>query len=110
MLILGRRPGETVLIDGGIRIVVVSCDRRGVRLGFEAPASVGIARGEIAEQSPDGSRSVRRNGHAAPQANAEPEASDSVDAAADPIPAAIPSLPPPPARRPAAGKARNDGE
>ena len=50
MLILGRRPGDTVLIEGGIRIVVVSCDRGGVRLGIEAPSSLKILRGEIAQQ------------------------------------------------------------
>jgi carbon storage regulator len=50
MLILGRREGESILIDGGIRIVVVSCDRGGVRIGIEAPASVKILRGEIADQ------------------------------------------------------------
>ncbi|MBA3917122.1 MAG: carbon storage regulator [Gemmatimonadaceae bacterium] len=50
MLILGRREGESILIDGGIRIVVVSCDRGGVRIGIEAPGSVKILRGEIADQ------------------------------------------------------------
>ncbi len=56
MLILGRRPGESILIDGGIRLVVISCDRRGVRLGIEAPASVGIVRGEIVTQIADENR------------------------------------------------------
>ncbi len=50
MLILGRREGDSILIDGGIKIVVVSCDRHGVRLGIEAPAHVKILRGEIAHQ------------------------------------------------------------
>ncbi len=50
MLILGRREGDSILIDGGIRIVVVSCDRGGVRIGIEAPDSVKILRGEIADQ------------------------------------------------------------
>lgn len=50
MLILGRREGESVLIEGGIRIVVVSCDRNGVRLGIEAPDNLRILRGEIALQ------------------------------------------------------------
>ena len=49
MLILSRAPGEAILIEGGIRIVVVACDRKGVRLGIEAPASVTILRSEIAE-------------------------------------------------------------
>ena len=56
MLILGRRPGESILIDGGIRIVVVSCDRRGVRIGIDAPPDVGIVRGEIAAQIADENR------------------------------------------------------
>ena len=56
MLILGRRPGESILIDGGIRIVVISCDKRGVRLGIEAPTSVGIVRGEIVAQIADENR------------------------------------------------------
>lgn len=50
MLILGRREGESILIEGGIRIVVVSCDRGGVRIGIEAPAETKILRGEIARQ------------------------------------------------------------
>ena len=56
MLILGRRPGESIVIDGGIRLVVLACDRGGVRLGIEAPASVGILRGEIAEAVVDANR------------------------------------------------------
>jgi len=50
MLILGRREGEAILIEGGIRIVVVSCERGSVRLGIEAPSDVKILRGEIADK------------------------------------------------------------
>jgi carbon storage regulator len=50
MLILGRREGDSIIIDGGIKIVIVSCDRGGVRIGIEAPTTVKILRGEIAEQ------------------------------------------------------------
>ncbi len=50
MLILGRKVGDSILIEGGIRIVVVSCDRSGVRIGIEAPATMKILRGEIAQQ------------------------------------------------------------
>lgn len=53
MLILGRRPGDTLIIDGGIRIVVLQCDRSGVRLGIEAPSDVTILRGEIVNQIAD---------------------------------------------------------
>ena len=47
MLVLGRRPGDSIVIDGGIRVVVLACDRGGVRLGIEAPPEVTILRGEI---------------------------------------------------------------
>ena len=56
MLILARRPGESIVIDGGITLVVLSSDRGGVRLGIEAPASVTILRGEIAEAVADSNR------------------------------------------------------
>lgn len=50
MLILTRREGDAIFIDGGVRIVVLSVDRKGVRLGIEAPADVRILRGEILAQ------------------------------------------------------------
>jgi carbon storage regulator len=56
MLILSRRPGDAIVIGDGIRIVVLSCDRRGVRLGVEAPAAVSILREEIVKQIVDENR------------------------------------------------------
>jgi carbon storage regulator len=50
VLILSRRPGDAIVIDGGIRIVVLASDRGTVRLGIEAPDSVGIVREEILVQ------------------------------------------------------------
>jgi carbon storage regulator len=47
MLVLNRKPGEAIVIDGGIRVVVLSVDRRGVRLGVEAPTATGILREEL---------------------------------------------------------------
>ena len=47
MLILSRKPGDAIIIEGGIRVVVLACDRKSVRLGIEAPASVTILRSEI---------------------------------------------------------------
>ena len=58
MLILGRRPGDTIVIDGGIRIVVLACDRGGVRLGIEAPPSVTILRGEIVRAVEEANRAA----------------------------------------------------
>jgi len=47
MLVLKRKPGESVITSNGVRVVV--CEIRGdqVRLGFEAPTSVGIYRQEV---------------------------------------------------------------
>jgi carbon storage regulator len=56
MLILSRRPGDAILIDGGIRLVVIACDKRGVRLGIEAPTDVSIVREEIATLVADENR------------------------------------------------------
>jgi carbon storage regulator len=47
VLILSRRHGEAIVIEGGIRIIVLSSDRRGARLGIEAPQTVHIRREEL---------------------------------------------------------------
>ena len=65
MLVLSRRRGEAVLLDGGIRIVVLESDRRMVRLGIEAPAATRIQREELvsvvaAENRRAGARADRR--------------------------------------------------
>ena len=44
MLVLSRKPNETIVIDGNIRITVVSIRGNQVRLGIEAPDQVGIYR------------------------------------------------------------------
>lgn len=49
MLILSRKPGDAIVIGDGIRVVVLESDRRGVRLGIEAPADVSIFREEIVD-------------------------------------------------------------
>ena len=56
MLILSRKPGDAILIDGGIRIQVVGVEGSSVRLGIEAPTSVGIVREEIAVRIADENR------------------------------------------------------
>jgi len=49
MLVLSRKHGEAIVIAGGIRIVVISSDRRGARIGIEAPATASILREELVE-------------------------------------------------------------
>lgn len=54
MLILSRRPGDAIVIDGGIRIVVLASGQRCVRLGIEAPAQIGIVREEVLARAAEG--------------------------------------------------------
>ena len=50
MLVLSRRLGETIVIDGAIRITVVEVHGDRVRLGFSAPPEVPIDRLEVHER------------------------------------------------------------
>lgn len=50
MLILSRKAGDSVLIDGGVRIVVLGVEGSSVRLGIDAPTDVRVLRGEILKQ------------------------------------------------------------
>jgi carbon storage regulator len=47
MLVLTRKVGERIVIDGGIIVVVSRIDPHRVAIGIEAPRAVGIHRGEI---------------------------------------------------------------
>jgi carbon storage regulator len=47
MLVLTRRPGEQIVIDGNIRLTVVSVKGDRVRIGIEAPPNVRVDREEI---------------------------------------------------------------
>lgn len=48
MLVLTRKLNESVIIDGGIEIMVVAVRGNKVRLGFRAPDDVTIQRSECA--------------------------------------------------------------
>jgi carbon storage regulator len=52
MLVLSRRPGEEIILDGTIRITVVSVKGNRIRIGIEAPRSVVVDRKEIHERRP----------------------------------------------------------
>ena len=47
MLVLSRKPGEKVVIGGGITVTVVSALGNKVRLAFNAPDQVRILRAEL---------------------------------------------------------------
>ena len=50
ILVLKRRPTESIVIDGKIRVTVLSVHGRDVRLGIDAPRNVSIHRAEVAER------------------------------------------------------------
>ena len=50
MLVLSRRQGEAIVIDGGIRVSVAAISRRQVRLAIEAPRQVQVDREELRER------------------------------------------------------------
>ena len=50
MLVLTRRVGETIVIEGGIRITVLEIRGYCVRLGVTAPPSVRVDREEVRER------------------------------------------------------------
>jgi carbon storage regulator len=47
MLVLSRKPGECVQIGDSIRVRVIRIGGGRVRIGIEAPKSVGVLRGEL---------------------------------------------------------------
>jgi len=55
MLVLSRRAGEEIVIDGNIRLTIIAVKGDGVRVGIAAPPAVTVDRKEVydrrAEQS-----------------------------------------------------------
>ena len=50
MLVLTRKAGETILIDGDIEITVVSIRGDKVRIGINAPEETRVLRGELNQE------------------------------------------------------------
>ena len=50
MLVIGRRPGEYVVIDDNIIVKVVKSDEGDIRLAIDAPRNIKIIRGELYEE------------------------------------------------------------
>ena len=50
MLVLGRRVGEEIVINGDIRVTVVAIRGHQVRLGITAPKTVSVAREELLDR------------------------------------------------------------
>jgi len=50
MLVLSRKVGDSIVIDGNIVLTVVKVDRNQVRLGIEAPKHIQVLRSEIRDE------------------------------------------------------------
>lgn len=64
MLVLSRRMGQKIVIDGHIVVTVTAIQGDRVRLGFDAPAHVTIDREEVHN---DKRRNGQRNGNGRPR-------------------------------------------
>jgi carbon storage regulator len=51
MLVLSRKLNQAIILSGGIRVTVVGIRGNQIRLGIEAPESVGIMREELCTRS-----------------------------------------------------------
>jgi carbon storage regulator len=53
MLVLSRKAGQKIVINGNITVTVVETNDGLVRLGFEAPKDIVIMRSELLENPPN---------------------------------------------------------
>lgn len=50
MLVLGRKPGEYIVIGDNIKVKVIKSEAGDLRLAIDAPRDVEITRGEVWEE------------------------------------------------------------
>ena len=64
MLILSRKPGETIVIDGRIRVKVIRVEGDVVKIGIEAPADVSLHRQEVYDEIQRSNKEAAGGGNA----------------------------------------------
>ncbi|WP_338825202.1 Translational regulator CsrA [Moorella humiferrea] len=60
MLVLTRRVNETIVIDGRVKVTVISIDQDKIRLGIDAPPEVPIVREELLAAVRDENKAAAR--------------------------------------------------
>ena len=58
MLILSRKSGESIVIDGRIKLTIIRVEGEAVKVGIEAPAQVPVHRQEVYDE-------IQRSNHQA---------------------------------------------
>lgn len=61
MLILSRKQDDSVMIGDDIEVRIISIDKGSVRLGFSAPESCVILRGELKEMITSANKQASQN-------------------------------------------------
>ncbi len=62
MLVITRKPEQSLVIDGRIEVTVLSISKDGVRLGIKAPRDVQIHRREVFEAIAEANRAASAQG------------------------------------------------
>ena len=66
MLVVSRRPGQSVLIGGDIEVFILEVDGNQVRVGINAPRTIRILRRELLTQVESENRRAVGSGPAVP--------------------------------------------
>jgi carbon storage regulator len=62
MLVITRKPDQSIVIDGRIEVRILSIGRDGVRLGIQAPREVQVHRREVFEAIAEANRAASSSG------------------------------------------------
>ena len=66
MLVLSRKPGESIIIDGRIKVKIVRLDGDVVKVGIEAPPDIPIHRQEVYDEIQQSNRQALQSGRPTP--------------------------------------------